>query len=312
MIGLYKIGWHTLGFVLFIIISLFFSCTRSQGEEVYGETLVESLNGIVSRVPGCVGVAFVSDRDTVLINNGVRFPMMSVFKLHEALAVCDRMERMNNSLDSLIGVAPEELDRDTWSPMLKEYGDSAFHISVGELIRYALKSSDNNASNLLFNRIVSPQESEEYIRSFAADTSFSIRWREQDMKRDHDLAYSNYTSPLAAALLIRNLYTADTPSLRDGEFVRNVLKEVTTGQDRLGAPIQERKDVLFAHKTGSGYRNSHGELAAHNDVGYFRLEDGRDYSLAVLIRDFHGTEAEASAVIAEISRVIFNYVSNEK
>ena len=312
MIGLYKIGGHTFGFVLFIIILLFFSCTHAQRVEAEGETLIESLNGIVSRVPGCVGVAFVSDRDTVLINNGVRFPMMSVFKLHEALAVCNKMERRNNSLDSLIRVAPEELDKETWSPMLKEYGDSAFNISVGELIRYALKLSDNNASNILFNRIVSPQESEEYIRSFAADTSFSMRWREQDMKRNHDLAYANYTSPMAVALLIRNLFTADTPSLRDGEFVRNVLAEVTTGQDRLGAPIQERKNVLFAHKTGSGYRNNHGELAAHNDVGYFRLEDGKDYSLAVLIRDFHGSETEASAIIAEISRLIFNHVSNEK
>ena len=82
---------------------------------------------------------------------------------------------------------------------------------------------------------------------------------------------------------------------------------VTTGHDRLGAAITEADDVLFGHKTGSGYRNSSGELIAHNDVGYFRMSDGRDYALAVLIRDFRGTEDEASAVMADISRLIYDW-----
>lgn len=68
--------------------------------------------------------------------------------------------------------------------------------------------------------------------------------------------------------------------------------------------------MVFAHKTGSGFRNAAGELIAHNDVGYFRLPDGRDYSLAVFIRDFSGSEKEASAIIAGISRCVYDYFKN--
>ncbi len=49
---------------------------------------------------------------------------------------------------------------------------------------------------------------------------------------------------------------------------------------------------------------------AHNDVGYFRLKDGRSYSLAVFIRDFRGSEEEASAVIANISKCVYNRFKN--
>ena len=78
--------------------------------------------------------------------------------------------------------------------------------------------------------------------------------------------------------------------------------------DRLGAVISQHPELFFAHKTGSGYRNAIGELAAHNDVGYFRLPDGRSYALAVFIRDFYGTEAEASDLIAKISYEVYYYI----
>ncbi len=49
---------------------------------------------------------------------------------------------------------------------------------------------------------------------------------------------------------------------------------------------------------------------ANNDVGYFSFPDGRNYSVAVFITDFRGSDAEASAIIADISRSVFDrYVS---
>ena len=48
-----------------------------------------------------------------------------------------------------------------------------------------------------------------------------------------------------------------------------------------------------------------GILLAHNDVGYVTLPDGRAYALAVLVKDFDGSEAEASAVIAKVSGIVY-------
>lgn len=270
------------------------------------EHLTEAINEIIKNAPGTVGVAYVSSKDTVLINNGVRYPMMSVFKLHEALSVADFLRRNDRGVDSVLVVEERDLDRNTWSPMLEEarYATTPFKVSVGELMRYALTSSDNNASNILFERIVSPKETDAYIRRIAPDTAFSIAWSERDMKRAHELAYENYTSPLSAALLIKEVYSDERYTDEIGNFIKKALSEVTTGEDRLGSGVSEEEGVYFAHKTGSGYRNHRGELSAHNDVGYFRLADGRDYALAVFVRDFRSTEEEASEIIASISKAV--------
>lgn len=282
------------------------SCNRnSRSSET---SLQEELYKFVDSVPGTVGVAFVSDGNPVTVNNGVHFPMMSVFKMHEALAVADKLEKQGISLDTLLSVNEGELDHDTWSPMLKEYTAESFTIPVGKLLEFAVTKSDNNASNLLFRHIASPTETDAYIRSIAKDTTFRISYSESEMKANHVLSYCNYTTPLSAALLIKQVMEEPVVGKNYQDSIRQYLSTVTTGHDRLGSVVDGSDVVLFAHKTGSGYRNEAGELVAHNDVGYFRLRDGRSYALAVLIRDFAGTEAEASAIIADISRRVYHHV----
>lgn len=273
-------------------------------------SLRDELYALTDTVPGTVGIAFVSDTDTVTVNNGVHYPMMSVFKLHQALAVAATLEKRGNSLDSLISVSGEELDRNTWSPMLEKYAEGDFKIPVGELLEYSITKSDNNASNLLFRHIVSPEKTDEYIRAIAEDSVFRIQLSESEMKAEPMLSYLNYTSPLAAAQLIRQTFEQPLVGTVYQEAIKHDLSIVTTGQDRLGAAVKDTDIQLFAHKTGSGYRNKVGELMAHNDVGYFRLKDGRSYTLAVFIRDYNGSEEEASAVIADISKCVYNHFTS--
>ena len=284
----------------------------------YKQQILQQLIDVINEVPGTVGVAVISDSDTILINNGVRFPMMSVFKLHQALAVCNRLEACDQSLDTILNIKSGELDTHTWSPELKRYIGKEFSISVADLIRYAVVSSDNNASNLLFRHIISPEATDGYIRSVANDTTFRIMYSEDDMSVDHSRAYANFTSPLSAALLIRKVFqtASDDKSAPSAEetlkissdklrAVREALLTVTTGHDRLGAPLHDKDGIVFGHKTGSGYRNRNDELAAFNDVGYIQLPSGKNYAIAVLIRDFHGSEAEAAEIIASISSIVF-------
>lgn len=274
----------------------------------FADELKTELSQLADSVKGTVGIAYVGEGDTVTVNNGVHYPMMSVFKLHQALAVADAMEHRGASLDSVLTVRAAEMDRQTWSPMLKVYGEADFTVSVGDLMRYALVSSDNNASNLLFERIVSPEETDRFVRSVASDTTFNIAFSEHEMKECNELAYVNWTSPLSAALLIKKVFEESVVADVAQDSIRSALIAVTTGYDRLGSAVVGESGVLFGHKTGSGYRNEAGELVAHNDVGYFRLPDGRSYSLAVFIRDFSGSEAEASEIIARISGIVRNRV----
>lgn len=297
---------------LISVICLITGISCRHNSRTSGVSLQKELYAFIDSMPGTVGVAFVSEGDTVTVNNGVHYPMMSVFKMHEALAVANTLERSGISLDTILSInrVDLDLDLDTWSPMLKEYTAERFTVPVSKLLEYAVTRSDNNASNLLFRHIVSPTETDAYIRSIAKDTTFRIQYSEAEMKADHALSYCNYTSPLSAALLIKQVMDEPVVGKNYQHSIRQYLSTVTTGQDRLGSVTEGSDVMLFAHKTGSGYRNEAGELIAHNDVGYFRLRDGRSYALAVLIRDFAGTEAEASAIIADISRRVYRHVAS--
>lgn len=283
------------------------SCRESR--VIHAASLREEVSMLVNSVPGTVGVAFVSNDDTITINNGVNYAMMSVFKLHQSLAAANALARKGISLDTLVHIGSGEIDRDTWSPMLKKYNSADIDVSAAELMRYAITMSDNNASNAFFHHIISPRATDRFLKSIVRDTTFSIVYSEAEMKANHDKSYLNYTSPLSAALLIKQVFEESMIDKAAQDSIRRYLSEVTTGQDRLGAVVSNPDIILFGHKTGSGYRNAAGELMAHNDVGYFRRKDGHNYSLAVFICDFRGTEDEASKIIAKISRCVDRAVS---
>ena len=61
-------------------------------------------------------------------------------------------------------------------------------------------------------------------------------------------------------------------------------------------------------KTGSGFTKENGVLTAHNDVAFVTLPDGGHYTLAILVKDFHGSESEASAIMARISAIVYNTI----
>lgn len=218
-------------FSLLIYVLALSSCRPVENNNAVYCSLEKELSDYVNKVLGTVGIAYVSGNDTVCINNGVRFPMMSVFKLHESLAVIDALKRKGVTADTILDIRNDEIDRETWSPMLQDFTEPDFKVSVGNLINYAITSSDNNASNILFRRIISPESTDRYIRSIASDTTFSIKWTESEMKREHDRVYDNYTSPLSAALLIKIVMDEGSAINDPDSIVRRALTTVTTGQD---------------------------------------------------------------------------------
>lgn len=273
--------------------------------------LYDSISNIVSRYPGEIGVALIiDDTDTVTVNNLPIYPMMSVFKLHQAVALCDYFDSEDISLDTIVNIRRSELNPLTWSPMLKDHPESILTLTVRDLLRYTLTQSDNNASNLLFTRFVSTQVTDSIIATLIPRRSFSIVYTEEEMSADHDRAYSNFTSPLGAAGLINRLFTDSLVSEAKKLFLCETLKECITGNDRIAAPLIDKQGIVIAHKTGSGYTKDNGILVAHNDVAFITLYGKRHYSLAVFVKDFSGTEKEAAGAIAEISHTVYTLLTD--
>lgn len=69
------------------------------------------------------------------------------------------------------------------------YPEGDIAVSVKELLKYTLQLSDNNACDILFDRIIGPAETDTYIRSLGI-TDFSIAVNEDTMHEDPEAAGS--------------------------------------------------------------------------------------------------------------------------
>ena len=271
------------------------------------DILTDSISRIVSACPGEIGVAIIiNNTDTVKVNDKSVYPMMSVFKVHQSLALCNDFDNKGISLDTLVKIDRNRLDSKTWSPMMKDYSEPVMSLTVSDLLRYTLAKSDNNASNLMFKDMVNVAQTDSFIATLIPRSSFQIAYTEEEMSADHDRAYSNYTSPLGAAMLMNRLFTESIVSGKKQCFIKNTLKECVTGTDRIVAPLLDKERVSVAHKTGSGYVNENGILAAHNDVAYICLPNNVCYTLAIFVKDFKGNESQASQYVAHISEVVYS------
>lgn len=276
------------------------------------DILTDSISQIVSACPGEIGVAIIiNNTDTVTVNNKSIYPMMSVFKVHQALALCNDFDNKGLSLDTLIKINRNELNPNTWSPMMKDHPESEILLTVKDLLRYTLAQSDNNASNLLFNDMVDVPRTDSFIATLIPRADFKIAYTEKEMAADHNKAYSNYTSPLGAAILMNRLFTDSLFSDEKQDFIKKTLSECKTGTDRISAPLLDKKGVVIAHKTGSGFVNENGVLAAHNDVAYICLPNNVSYTLSVFVKDFKGNESQASECISHISKSVYSILTQK-
>ena len=296
--------------IFILVFSLFHkSATKDSANPPLTDVLTDSISQIVLACPGEIGVAvLINNIDTVKVNNKSIYPMMSVFKVHQALALCNDFDKKGISLDTLIKINREKLDPKTWSPMMKDYSSSVISLTVRDLLRYALIQSDNNASNLMFKNMLNTAQTDSFTAKLIPRSSFQIVYTEEEMSADHDKAYSNYTSPLGAAVLMNRLFTESLISDEKQNFIKNTLMESKTGMDRIVAPLLEKEGVVIAHKTGSGFVNENGVLAAHNDVAYICLPDNICYTLAVFVKDFKGNESQASQYAAHISAAVYSII----
>lgn len=280
-------------------------CKAPDKEAETTSPLADAIAKITAEYPAEIGVAVItSNGDTVVVNDQRIYPMMSVFKLHQAIAVCNACA----NLDSVISVSRDSLDLATWSPMLREHSEQEISLPVKDCLRYALIQSDNNASNLMFSLLVDVSATDSLIATLIPRDAFQIAYTETDMAADHAKAYANCTSPLATAILINRLFTDSIIDPERQEFIKQSLRECATGSDRISAPLADIPSVTVAHKTGSGYVTD-GILTAYNDVAYITLPNGRNYALAVFVKDLAGTESAASEAISRISATVYAWLA---
>ena len=234
-------------------------------------SLERAVRALTDSVRATVGVAVVfGDGDTLVVNNGHRYPTMSVYKFHQALAVLDRLERRGLPLTTRIPVRKSDLLPDTWSPLREACPDGG-RFTVAELLAYSVAQSDNNVCDLLFRFLGGPEVVNRYIAGLDAGEA-AIVADEETMHRHTDNQYLNWTTPLAAVRLLERFRRGELLSAAYGDFLLETMFATETGPDKLRGLLPA--DVAVAHKTGSAFRDAQGVMVADNDIGIVRLPDG--------------------------------------
>lgn len=281
-------------------------CTASPGlARTPAGRLLDAVGRITEGKRASVGFAALlpGAAEPIVSGEDDRYPMMSVFKLHVAVAALAKMEREQISPDEELLLPTRVLRPNTYSPLREACSDTdVFRITHEELIRYSISLSDNNTCDLLIDFAGGPAAVDSCIRR-AGIADFAITQTEHTMHLDLRNCYANRTSPAAAVRLLEAICDGRVITGSYLDVLMRALLATETGPDKLRAGIPA--DIPLGHKTGSSDRTPEGVKIGDNDAGFFLLPDGSRCYLAVFVRDSQEDDAENARIIAEIAEAVY-------
>ena len=262
--------------------------------------LRKQLCALTDTFPARVGIAVAADSgETLHINGNEPFPMLSVVKLPQAMAVADALRRSHTSLWHTIDVTPAELAPNTWSPMRKRHPRGG-NFAIAQLLEYSLQQSDNNACDILFSRVADVAQVDAYVKSLGID-GCRVAYTEAQMNADISRCYDNSITPLAAVKLMQTLFEQRGAD-RYSRFLWRTMSDCRIGANRLPRFIGDRA-LSVTHKTGTGPLTADGKIMAVNDVGCIMLSGSRHCHIAVFISDAQCSMAQCEALIAKVAQL---------
>lgn len=248
-----------------------------------------------------IGVAWMEGNAMHSINNERLYPLMSVFKLHVAVALLRDMQRRGAAVDTTLNITPEQMRKDTYSPLMKLHPDGNFSITLPQLIHYAIAESDNNAADILIAMAGGIDSVDREIHAMGIKDCH-LSETEATMYKAPINSYANWSKPESVVWLLRKLYDGKLLSGEYNRCIKQALAATTTGADKIKAGLAQ--GMTLAHKTGTGFRLPDGTKTADNDAGVVTRPDGSRVIIAILIKDSRLSDADNARLMAEITRII--------
>jgi beta-lactamase class A len=97
-------------------------------------------------------------------------------------------------------------------------------------------------------------------------------------------------------------------SKKSTEFLLAVMYRTSTGLNKIVEQLP--KSAKVAHKTGSSGKNNEGLTGAENDIAIITLPNGKTYAIAIFVSDSMETWEVNCKIISDISKVVFENLSN--
>jgi|SRR3954469_1182139 beta-lactamase class A len=255
-----------------------------------------------------IGVALYDFQtgDTLSIHGDTHFPMQSVFKLHIALALMDEVEKGKLSLDKKIEITQKELLPNTWSPLRDDY-PAGVSLTLETILSYMISKSDNNACDILLRQLGGVAVVNKYIHTLNMN-DFSIRANEEEMSKDWNTQFLNWTTPKAATGLLEWISAAQEISAsKNYDLLVDMMIKTLTGPNRLKKGLPP--NAIIAHRTGTSDTNKEGITAAVNDIGIVELPIGKRFAISVFVSNSRENMETNEKVIADIAKLVADYFS---
>lgn len=231
--------------------------------------------------------------------------IQSVFKYPIALAILNKIDKGEFSLQHKMHVTPEFVRRYTFSMLRDSFYNGNINITFDKLIRYMVSYSDNIACDMLIHHLGKAKEVQKYLRKLGYE-DVNIKYSEQQMSKKWENQYKNVCSPNTMVAILSDFFKGKILSQSSTKYLYGVMCETETGKNRMIKYLP--KDTEIAHKTGSsGEKN--GIMAAINDCGIIKLPNGKHLAAAIFVNDCKNSANDMEETIAKITLELYNYYS---
>lgn len=247
-----------------------------------------------------IGIGY-ADSQITYRNNSKKYPLLSVFKLHIAVVVLDKVNREKLNLDTKLEILQTDIKENTYSPLREKYGTNDIELSLREILYYMVSESDNNACDILINWVGGIDSVERYIHKIGLPET-EIKVTEDTMNHDDMTQYQNQ-APLHEILAL--LKKIDEKKLFSEDLHKELLsmmQSTVTGANKIKGTLP--KSAKVAHKTGSSSRLRDGKKIADNDVAIISIGN-KKYYLAIMVTDSYESDETNAEIIAKISQQIY-------
>ncbi|MDQ3821469.1 MAG: class A beta-lactamase, subclass A2 [Acidobacteriota bacterium] len=247
--------------------------------------------------------------ETVSVGGDQKFPMQSVYKFPIGITVLSRVDNGALKLDQKVRVEKSDLvPSNAHSPIRDKYPQGGVEFSLRELLRYMIVESDGTACDVLLRVLGGAERVNDYLKGLGF-TGIVVGTTEKEMAEGEDVQYRNWSTPDAAAGLLRAFYEGRGLSAASRAQLLQWMTDAVTGPHRLKGLLPA--GTVVAHKTGTS-NTVGGVTRATNDVGIITLPNGHHLIVAVFVSDSKAQEDVREGVIARTARAAYDWAAAAK
>lgn len=268
--------------------------------------LDQKINTFIKDKKATVGTSVLGLEDGFAYNkNGdQKLPMQSVFKFHISSAVLDLVDKGKLKIDQKILIKKSDLAENTWSPIRDKYPNGNIELPLSEIINYTVAWSDNNGCDILLRLIGGTQTVQKFMDSKGIK-GFQIKYNEEQMHKDWNAQYENYSTTNSAVQVLKKLYEGKLLSKKSTHFIMNIMLGTKTGLNKLIEQLP--KNTPVARKTGSSGKNEAGLTGAENEIAIVTLPSGKHYAIAIFVSNSTETDGVNCKIISDVSKAVWDH-----